>query len=208
MHPSYLFPLYCSSPANLFFLGTAAQGRLNGLQNAGSVAAASSSPTPSPQAVQRPVGLWYSVASRRTTLATVLSNRPMVRPATTSRWQVYHSEQRDRASMHPSRALTAVQVELRPPSSPSAAPIEHPHKTACSTWLQLHRGPAPLVFHSATGRQAWMPSSEPPHCPAATLLQPPSGGARCSKHVLWMPPPLAYSLRSARPSPFFPVHPA
>ncbi|XP_044438253.1 uncharacterized protein [Triticum aestivum] len=167
----------------------------------------------------------------------------MVRPATTSRWQVYHSEQWDRgmkqmyllkyfsstksskkvqslfseklhgvssatASMHPSRALTAVQVELRPPSSPSAAPIEHPHKTACSTWLQLHRRPDPLVFHSATGGQAWMPSSEPPHCPAATLLQPPSGGARCSKHVLWMPPPLAYSLRSARPSPFFPVHPA
>ena len=27
----------------------------------------------------------------------------------------------------PSRAMTAVQVLLRPPSSPSAAPIEHPH---------------------------------------------------------------------------------
>uniref|UniRef100_A0A453BM70 Uncharacterized protein n=1 Tax=Aegilops tauschii subsp. strangulata TaxID=200361 RepID=A0A453BM70_AEGTS len=27
----------------------------------------------------------------------------------------------------PSPAMTAVQVELRPPSSPSAAPIEHPH---------------------------------------------------------------------------------
>ncbi|XP_044323206.1 uncharacterized protein [Triticum aestivum] len=31
------------------------------------------------------------------------------------------------ASMHPSRALTAVQVELRPPSSLSASPIDHPH---------------------------------------------------------------------------------
>nr|XP_045085798.1 uncharacterized protein LOC109783745 [Aegilops tauschii subsp. strangulata] len=74
-------------------------------------------------------------------------------------------------------------------------------------WLQLRRGLAPLVFHSATGRQAWMSSSEPPHRPAATLLQLPSGGARCSKHVLWMPPPLAYSLRSARLSPSCPVRP-
>ncbi|XP_037486116.1 uncharacterized protein LOC119364713 isoform X4 [Triticum dicoccoides] len=80
-------------------------------------------------------------------------------------------------------------------------------ETACSTWLQMHRGPAPLGFHSTTGRQARMPSSELPHRPAATLLQPPSGGARCSKYVLWMPPPLAYSLRSARPSPFCPIHP-
>lgn len=76
MHPSYLFPLYYSSPASFFSLNCSTR-EVERAAECGFGCRSVSSQTPSPQAVQRPVGLWYSVASRRTTLATVLSNRPM-----------------------------------------------------------------------------------------------------------------------------------